>query len=274
MINAHMKSTTLILAAAAAVSSSAGEETAASELGRLSVSVHGATATSWRPAALGGGEVFFMPDQRPWGGEVHGGLPLCWPWFGRRPGLPIHGLARYMKWRFAGRTADGGGLRFETESTPETKRLWPHDFRLAASLSLAGPGELRVSLTETNTGDAPFESAFGVHPYFSVADACNVAVDGKALPRPNGETLKFKADGRPHGLHDPVRGRTCEVAFDGGEVWWAWNPGVERTPDCRTLAPDEWRRFYCLEPLRRTPRPLAPGETRTHLVTLRTIVTF
>ena len=59
------------------------------EQGRMDVRYDGATVTSWRPAALGGDEVFFMPFYLPWGEEVHGGVPICWPWVGRREGIPI-----------------------------------------------------------------------------------------------------------------------------------------------------------------------------------------
>ena len=36
------------------------------------------------------------------------------------------------------------------------------------------------------------------------------------------------------------------VMSAGSDTWCVWNPGVERTPLCETLGPDEWRRFYCL----------------------------
>ena len=35
---------------------------------------------------------------------------------------------------------------------------------------------------------------------------------------------------------------------------------------CETLKPDEWKRFWCLEPFMRVAHPLAPGETREHIV--------
>ena len=52
------------------------------EYGRMYVRYDGATVVSWKPEALKGREVFFMQKNAPWGKEVHGGLPICWPWFG------------------------------------------------------------------------------------------------------------------------------------------------------------------------------------------------
>ena len=62
----------------------AGEAALSTTNGTLAVCAVGAQVTSWRPAALGGGEVFFMQASPQWGQEVHGGVPICWPWFGGR----------------------------------------------------------------------------------------------------------------------------------------------------------------------------------------------
>ena len=228
----------------------------------MDVRYDGATITGWGPAALGGKDVLFMPANTPWGKEVHGGVPICWPWFGRREGMPKHGLARYLKWRLVG-NAGRTRVELETESTPETLKIWPRPFRLNVVFTLAGPDKLVISFTETNTGTKTFKSAFGIHPYFAVADACAVALDGERLPTPL--VLKdIASDGNSHRLEDVVRGIAYTVRAPGKDGWYAWNPGVERTPLCETLAPEEWRKFFCLEPFIRNPRPLAPGKSRTH----------
>jgi len=249
------------------------------EYGRLSVRYDGATVTSWKPEALKGRDVFFMPEKTPWGKEVHGGLPICWPWFGKpsdelavgsrvpRDRIPKHGLARYMKWRLVERIGKDGVV-LETASTPETMAIWPHSFKLTAKISVTGPNGLELALTETNTGKTPYESAFGVHPYFAVADACDVALDGERLQKP-WVIKEFAADGKAHELRDCAEKVSYSVMSSGNDNWYAWNPGVERTPLCETLGPDEWRRFYCLEPFMRRPRPLAPGEIRENVVRIR-----
>lgn len=240
------------------------------EFGRVYVRYDGATVTSWKPESLKGREVFFMPEKTPWGKEVHGGLPICWPWFGRQDGRPIHGLVRYMKWRFVKRIGKDEVL-LEATSTPETLKIWPHEFRLRASIAVDGPDGLKISVTEKNTGRTAYESAFGVHPYFAVADACNVACDGRRLAVP-WVIERFPADGRPRSLEDPVGGVSYTVTSSGNDMWYLWNPGVERTPVCMSLGKDEWRRFWCLESLMAKPRPLAPGKSRTHEVRIRAVI--
>ena len=237
--------------------------------GRMQICYDGATVTSWRPAALvSGKDVFFMPRTTPWGKEVHGGVPICWPWIGRREGMPKHGLVRYMKWRFV-RRIDQNGAEFETASTPETMKIWPHPFTLRATFVLADTDSLEIVVTETNTGTRPYESAFGVHPYFAMGDACNkVALDGNVLPKP--WVIKdLAADGKPHRLDDLEWKRSVTVSASDNDAWFVWNPGTERTPLCETLDPDEWLRFYCLEPVMKTPLTLAPGTSRMHRVQIK-----
>ena len=77
--------------------------------GTVMVSDVGAQAASWKPAALGGKEAFFMAADRPWGEEVHGGVPICWPWFGGRGAPPSHGIVRYVQWRPEGGAHAGPG---------------------------------------------------------------------------------------------------------------------------------------------------------------------
>ena len=246
------------------------------EYGRLCVRYDGATVMSWKPVALKGREVFYMSENTPWGKEVHGGLPICWPWFGKstdemsvgsrvpRDRIPKHGLVRYMKWQFVERIGKNGVV-LETASTPETMKVWPHAFRLRAILSVDGPNSLALKFTETNTGKTAYESSFGVHPYFSVADACDVAVDGERLPKP-WVIKEFVADGKAHELQDRGGKIAYSVKSSSNDTWYVWNPGVERTPLCETLGPDEWKRFYCLEPFIQRPLVLAPGESREHVV--------
>ena len=148
-------------------------------------------------------------------------------------------------------------------------------FALAAALSLvafaSSPASdtLEVTVTETNTGDTAFESAFGLHPYFAVTDATRATLDGAPVPPPDGSTLKFAADGRPHVLGDPARGIGVEVSMEDADIWRLWNPGEPN----RYVAAGEWRRVLCLEPTREAPSPLAPGASRTRIVRFSANVT-
>ncbi len=116
---------------------------------------------------------------------MHGGILVCWPWVGKPPhdGQPQDGIARYAKWTLEERIGKSG-MRWSLESTPETMKLWPHAFRLDYRIEAVGR-ELRLRLRATNTGKSAFDATAGFHPYFKVADACKVSVNGRpnsALP--------------------------------------------------------------------------------------------
>ena len=247
--------------------SSLKEIACAGSNGVFRVRCDGAQVTSWRPAALGCREVFFMPQNAPWGKEVHGGLPICWPWFGKREGLTKHGLARYLKWRLVRRIGNDG-VELEAVSNARTMKAWPHAFRLRVAITADGPDSLKMVFSEKNAGSKPYESAFGVHPYFSVCDARNASLDGKPLPAPF-VMESFAADGKPHVLADEEIGVSYCVEASDNDSWFVWNPGVERTPLCETLRDGEWKRFFCLEPFSDKSEPLAPDGWRTHAVRVR-----
>jgi len=239
-----------------------------SETGRQATRYVGCQFASWLGTATGG-EVLFMQERPMDGREVHGGVPICWPWFGAAPaaGLPKHGLARYGRWKLV-RLIGKTGVTMELSSSPETLKVWPHPFRLEATVELVSEDTATVSFTEENTGREPFESAWGFHPYFAVSSALNVALDGKRQPPPILYNV-FRADGKPHVLTDCVSGRRIDVSCSDNEEWIVWNPGVKNTPKCETLGADEWKSFCCLEPCSRTPRTLRPGEKRSHVLKIR-----
>ena len=233
---------------------------------RVEFNRNGGYVTSWRPQ--NGEEALFRPARANWGREeVHGGIPVCWPWFGAPPreGLPKHGLARYAKWRLEEKIGKNG-MRWSLESTPETMRLWPHKFRLDYTVRASGR-KLTLELMATNTGTEPFEANGGFHPYFKVADPLKVSFGGTAIAQESYRETEA-ADGKPRELADLVTGRCLVLRAAGNEDWFAWNPGRARTPLCATLGPDEWKGFFCVEPYTATPRVLAPGESRRTTLTV------
>ena len=235
---------------------------------RVEFNRNGGYVTSWLPR-IGTGEVLFRPKSAPWGkDETHGGIPLCWPWFGAAPkeGLPKHGLLRYARWTLEEKIGKSG-MTWSVSSTPETKKLWPHDFKVLLTFR-AGNDDLRLTFTCENTGREAFDYTWGFHPYFAVADAHRVAVDGVRKPAASVREMSA-ADGHAHVLEDLVTGRTMTVSGRNNANWLVWNPDVERTPLCRTLGPDEWRGFYCVEPCSLQPQTLQPGERRTHGMTVK-----
>ena len=171
----------LLAAAMAAAVNAAEPETVKLETAQASaeVSLHGGRVMSFR---IKGDEVLWRPRAWRLDGEkwAHGGIPICWPWFGKSgPEHEVmHGFARTKL--FAVREKKLGKERCELvlglSSSDETKKRWPYDFDLEYRIVLTD--RLRLELKTTNTGAQPFALTAGFHPYFAIGERDRTAVTG------------------------------------------------------------------------------------------------
>ena len=127
--------------------------------------------------------------------SVRGGIPVLFPVCGNLPGnqlvlpqgtfaLPQHGFARDRPWRLE-LLADGEGVRLELRDDELTRANFPFAFRLVLEVRLE-PSALAIRVMVRHEASAaagdgqgpamPF--AFGLHPYFAVADLSSVRLEG------------------------------------------------------------------------------------------------
>ena len=133
------------------------------------VSPHGAELQSIR---LAGNEFLWQGDAAWWPRRS----PVLFPIVGSlrddnalsaagKVSLKRHGLARTLD--HAVISSCEAGVRFELDSTEETRRLYPYDFRLNVSYTIhAGMLEERFGVTNTGTVALPY--VVGGHPAFNV----------------------------------------------------------------------------------------------------------
>lgn len=241
----------------------------ANQYGSAEISLFGAQVLSYKPT--GNHPVLYTPKDIAFGPDKadHGGIPVCWPWFGKNgpEGSYGHGFARRSLWRVAGSeySEDITEVTLALDCTEETKKLWPHDFELQLKISVSM--KLNMGLKTTNTGTEPFEITEGFHPYFLVRDRDAVTVrglDGCAFcdARKTRVTdsvwtgdLKFNTE-YDHvftvtkcefAIIDPGLRRAIAIASRGNAKLVCWNPGAVDLPD-RNLGADDWRKFVCVEP--------------------------
>jgi len=264
----------------------------ANKYGTAEVSLYGGNVISYRPT--GNHPVVFMPvlaQFRP-DSEVHGGIPICWPWFGKcgEPGSKSHGIVRHsiMRVKSSEYSEETTEITLTLKSSPETKKLWPHDFELDFRVQLSM--KLNLYLTTKNTGDEPFKFTEGFHPYFKVKDRTAVSVygvegceyvDARDMSK-HTQCGELKADietdhvftlnKHEYVLMDPGLDRAIAMVSRGNSKLVVWNPGPGNTiPD---LAPDDWRKFLCVEPatlFREDGIDLKPGETHELLVAIQSV---
>ena len=96
----------------------------------------------------------FQPQgERPWlwcaaqwpqVGAIRGGVPVCWPWYGRHPSenaWPSHGWARLIDWKLLDSSSDDDGVRLHWQ-------LQLCDWQVDLHAHLGETLELRLSRSE------------------------------------------------------------------------------------------------------------------------------
>lgn len=231
------------------------------------ISTYGGHVLSYTPE--GGENLLFLSKESYFtpGKPIRGGIPVCWPWFGPHKTdttLPQHGFVRISQWRLVQteETGDSTTVTLECVSTPETRALWPHDFRLTLAITVGRT--LNLVLTTTNTGTTPFVITDALHTYFSIGDISRVSVKGldgfKYLDRDggahkyqagditiSGETDRVYFSGDRCVIADPVKERTISVEKTGFPDTVVWNPWAERAKAITDLGNDEYRAMICAE---------------------------
>lgn len=259
-------------------------------LASAAVSLHGGQLLSYAPKGFDD-LLWLSPDSKRAPAAIRGGVPVCWPYFGRQgqpAHVPQHGFARNTAWTLVEATIDSGGETTIELSLPEHAGT---PLRLGQALRIGR--RLSQSLTTRNTGATPVVFTQALHTYFRVGDAQRVQVDGL-------ENLAYadKYDGREHShsgawdlhdprdpgrsdriyhraggrytLHDPVLERRIELATSGSRSLVVWNPGELGIAAIGDAPADGWRHFVCLEAANAGEDliELAPGEVHTLQQTL------
>ena len=267
--------------------------------GTATMALLGAQVMSWCPAA--GSEVLFWPSTPlpppPPGEEIHGGIPVCWPWFGRMgpPDSLPHGLARYCLFALEKTSATGErtDILMSLSPPPEGFPAFPHPFRLEVRVSLGSA--LEVSFRAANAGKKPFFTTAGFHPYLRVSDADSVHLEGfedapfldwhagadglephavqSGAYRPVPGSRVFAAPRTSCRLCDPGLRRVLHLEAAGHSRWCVWRSGPIAAGTLRgNLGPGDVRSFVCVEPVvfpRCDAVRLLPGESREMRLRLR-----
>jgi len=213
--------------------------------------LHGAHVTSWKPA--GREEALFLSSKSRWenGRAIRGGIPICFPWFGDKaddPKTPAHGFARTKAWQLESiaQAGDGVTVSMFTESDEDTKRWWPHEFRIVHRVTFAP--ELRLELEVTNTGKSSLRFEEALHSYHRVGDVLKTRLagldsiqyidktDANRKKTQQGDIAIVSETDRVYlntsgavELEDPVLRRRTRVAKENSRTTVVWNPWVQKS---------------------------------------------
>lgn len=257
----------------------------ANKYGSAEIALLGANVLDYRPTGVG--PVIFRPAKRDYnrGESFHGGVPVCWPQFGKKfsKDLPQHGFARMMV--FEVRSTEYSEEKTEIvlgiSSDDETRKIWPYDFDLEYTVSVTM--KLNLTLNTRNDSKKPFSFSCGLHPYLRLRERNDAYVRGLdglvyfdclsgtpdlkhtgdfALNRDVDHVFAMKSEIKhEYALIDPGAERATAIVSTGNDSAVVWNPGPElRLHD---LEKDDWRKFACVEPVSDWPggRELKSGES-------------
>ena len=228
------------------------------------VSLYGGHVLEWAPK--GARPVLFCSPRMAFkqGKALRGGIPLCWPWFGKNAedaSLPSHGVARTALWQLARQEEDADGTVRLLLALPPAAELMP-----SAALAIEMGRALTLSLMTLDVPRAmPFSAA--LHTYFAVSDYEKVAVTGLE----ECAFTEFADDPQPHAedplipaghidriyhpvdkhaeitIHDPAWGRSIRITRSGSGSAVVWNPGAKLAEGMGDLGAGNERGMLCVE---------------------------
>jgi glucose-6-phosphate 1-epimerase len=244
------------------------------------VTLYGAHLVSWIPA--GGKERLFCSTRSAMDGSkaIRGGIPLIFPQFSERGSGMRHGFARLSHWRLArsGDDTESSFAEFELNDRDKLGAPWPHRFSLLFRVAITADF-LDLTLQVRNTGKEAFFFSTALHTYLAASDVQFLRIEGLqqcsfqdqtvpgAASRPQAEAELAVDVGSAGGagdsgggpldriysgtpstlvLRDPGAGQRIELHQRGFTDTVVWNPGPQA--GLSDLAPEEYKRFVCIEP--------------------------
>lgn len=266
--------------------------------GELSSTNYGAQVLSWTPSS-GLPVIQTSPLSDPaTAHSIRGGIPLCFPWFGRADRshidlpqkAPAHGFARNSVWETIECTEYSIHYRLVHAADPHAPAdspaaIFPHSFVADMQITLSSDLILTFSVLNTDNHEWDFEAAF--HSYITVGDVKDILLFGLQdapymdaltdVSRTQHEydlcfvrqTDRVYRSDASMTLVDPRFRRRLLIDTDNTGsvvVWVPWHEGVAALPD---MPQECWECCVCVEVgnIWDDKISLQPGQT--HTMTMR-----
>jgi D-hexose-6-phosphate mutarotase len=217
--------------------------------------LHGGHVTQFVPS--GGKPLLFTSAESLYQTDkpIRGGVPLIFPWF-----------ARLSEWTVETTPQDGRSttlvLRLETSAA--TRALWPGEFELRYTITVAE--KLTLELSVRNVGSEAFVFEEALHTYLSVADVRQISIEGLAgvtfidkvdqltqkvqngAIQITGETDRvYLATKSTCTLNDSANARRIVVSKTNSDATVVWNPWIAKAKAMADFGDEEWTKMVCVE---------------------------
>jgi glucose-6-phosphate 1-epimerase len=234
------------------------------------VYLHGAHVSHF--ARTGERPVLFMSKQSLFQVDkaIRGGVPLCFPWFGPRaahPESPMHGFARTSEWAVESTSGKGDTttVTLVLKSSPETQKLWPHNFLARYTITLSDT--LALALEVVNTGQSPITFEEALHTYFTISNIKDITIeglggvdyidktDGMAVKTQGSKPMKLAEEtdriylptSAANTIRDPGLKRRIVNSKENSDTTVVWNPWTAKAKAMADFGDDEWLTMICIE---------------------------
>ena len=236
--------------------------------------------------------LFMSPSAKmPRGNMLHGGIPLCFPWFGNREGETLsHGFARNSLWdlvKTKGKSDGSVELTFQLPSSILREAGWaPIEVLYRVTVGK----KLQLELIVNNTTSLPFSYEECLHSYFLVGDISQVTVHGlkgltyldknedfaakqelyDELPIVGETNSVYLGSTAPIEIHDHALQRTILIEKENSRSTVVWNPWSEKAKEIADFGAGDYHHMLCVESgnVKEYTLTVAPGETSSLLVQL------
>lgn len=228
------------------------------------ISLHGGHVLSFKPTDQA--DVIWLSEKAEFdpAKAFRGGIPVCWPWFGRIA-APAHGFARTSLWHLVEHreTEHGVIICLGLEESQETMAIWPYTFQ--ARLYVEISEKLKVTLEVSNTDNKAWQFSGALHTYFNVADIRESVTtgmgpeyidslqDSKVCQGSTQLQLTDTVDRvytQPEDtieITDPKNSRTIVIKNKGDNSAVIWNPWVDGAKSMGDMADDGYNTMLCVE---------------------------
>ena len=247
------------------------------------ISLFGGHVVSFQPQ--GQQDLIWMSQQAKFDGKtaLRGGIPVCWPWFGRIA-APAHGFARSSEWQLVEHRESEAGVIVSLGLKPneETLAVWPHQFD--ARLNVEIGDQLKVTLDVKNTDSQPWTFSGALHTYLNVGDIHNTtttgmgaeyidSLQGGKICQGGSELVLTDTIDRVYTqpeaqifVADKNLDRTLTVENHGHNSAVLWNPWAEGATAMGDMQDDGYLTMMCVESTLHAPsleagKTLQPGES-------------
>ncbi|NOI88939.1 D-hexose-6-phosphate mutarotase [Vibrio splendidus] len=247
------------------------------------ISLFGGHVVSFQPQ--GQEDLIWMSQQAKFDGKtaLRGGIPVCWPWFGRIA-APAHGFARSSEWQLIEHRESEAGVIVSLGLKPSeaTLAVWPHQFD--ARLNVEIGDQLKVTLDVKNTDSQPWTFSGALHTYLNVGDIQNTtttgmgaeyidSLQGGKICQGGSELVLTDTIDRVYTqpeaqifVADKKLDRTLTVENHGHNSAVLWNPWAEGATAMGDMQNDGYLTMMCVESTLHAPsleagKTLQPGES-------------